>query len=808
MALAGVLSAATGALSTGAGNWDMGSMLAGLGTSGRSTKVDQKFTCMFAKVDYKAQRQEMHRDDLRDLMELTVGRMDMYNLVAALLVTFAFDWVCDNTVIQKGPRWPRWFATVFVINCFCAMAFLTMSLWFAMSCAVSSKTVGTRLLVNFARLSLPRNDEIKKMRVKYYDPGKDIAEMTQIPFLHRGQEGGSSSSRQRGPAGPSGLGDIISEDSKEDCASLEDVADLPEDEIKNDSNVDFERHFRAWLRGRGQWLFYDGYARACMVVGMNQLLQAMCYNLIAAVWDVSHLTAWVFLMLSKLLSYLILWIDRSGMMKGGDRLAFLFFEFSPPALAMATLCWFPPGPEGTVYVQKECVLVLPIFCAHAGWMMYLCFILRDHPGQSVSPHGADSDSSGDDSHSTPIKSLSSVEKAGIMLLPSTLRALQHMQVIHLQQTCVALGEERIIFDRTPAKAVKTFTLAVAVTWIVAGLLHSSRQWFDIEPKELGARPAEGHARRLGDGGPWLRPVAVRWPEPASLFEVQSLHCSGAQLLVESAFTTYGVQWPGGAETGELADLGRIGAAAVLCSSGSCDVLFRQGENGSAWGLAPLESCLGSSVAEAVEPVQLPSSWRLVAASWEGCRARPCTSAWVAGWDGASIAVGTLRRRGTHSAARWAVEVRFRVRPGAGLCEAGEEVCKQRARNGSYEEVRALQLGPEGRSLAVLLGDGTLDAWRLEVGALVARWSLGAEYVAMCYNGEVMHFARQEPGGPVLERAALPAPLLAERPAALGPEEGAGRGGGPAEERGGPAAEGGAARGGGAGASGRPRALRR
>uniref|UniRef100_A0A7S4R9Q6 Uncharacterized protein n=1 Tax=Alexandrium monilatum TaxID=311494 RepID=A0A7S4R9Q6_9DINO len=67
--------------------------------------------------------------------------------------------------------------------------------------------------------------------------------------------------------------------------------------------------------------------------------------------------------------------------------------------------------------------------------------------------------------------------------------------------------------------------------------------------------------------------------------------------------------------------------------------------------------------------------------------------------------------------------------------------------------------PATRALAVLSGDGTLDGWSLDRGALVGRWQLqGGRYTAMCNKGSQLYFARQGEDGPVLERSPLPAAL--------------------------------------------------
>ncbi|OLQ01750.1 hypothetical protein AK812_SmicGene15435 [Symbiodinium microadriaticum] len=134
-------------------NWDVVGMTSGLATSGRGAQVDQSFQRKHDRIDYKVQRQSLHRDDLNDLMGLTIGRMDMYNLVGALLLTFALQWITSSDIVAAPDvkYWPPWYSTVFVISCFSSVGYLLFSLWFAMMCSVTCQSLGTRLRINFAR---------------------------------------------------------------------------------------------------------------------------------------------------------------------------------------------------------------------------------------------------------------------------------------------------------------------------------------------------------------------------------------------------------------------------------------------------------------------------------------------------------------------------------------------------------------------------------------------------------------------------------------------------------------------------------
>ncbi|CAK0843066.1 unnamed protein product [Prorocentrum cordatum] len=116
-----------------------------LATTARGNTVEQKFQRNLAEVDFRLERQKLHREDVRDLMELTVGRMDLYHVVGTLLLTFCISWYTGNGIITAGL--PRWFATLFLINNFCAVGYLIFSVWLAMHASIVAHSISVGLLL-------------------------------------------------------------------------------------------------------------------------------------------------------------------------------------------------------------------------------------------------------------------------------------------------------------------------------------------------------------------------------------------------------------------------------------------------------------------------------------------------------------------------------------------------------------------------------------------------------------------------------------------------------------------------------------
>merc|ERR1711879_321261 len=68
----------------------------------------------------------------------------------------------------------------------------------------------------------------------------------------------------------------------------------------------------------------------------------------------------------------------------------------------------------------------------------------------------------------------------------------------------------------------------------------------------------------------------------------------------------------------------------------------------------------------------------------------------------------------------------------------------------YRDVVALEFGNLGRSLLVLSSKGELHGWDLTTGAMLGRWTCGAQAKAMCLSGQDLLVIRQREDGPILE----------------------------------------------------------
>eukprot|EP00929_Paragymnodinium_shiwhaense_P119578 TRINITY_DN91484_c0_g1_i1.p1 TRINITY_DN91484_c0_g1~~TRINITY_DN91484_c0_g1_i1.p1 ORF type:complete len:825 (+),score=190.41 TRINITY_DN91484_c0_g1_i1:130-2604(+) len=807
-----------------AGNVDPGNFVAGVATAGRAELVSQEFDKKVAQIDYKIQRQALHREDIQDLCDLTVSRMDMFNLVGALLLTFSLQWITGNEVFGMTD-WPAWFASAFVVNCTSSVGYLLFSLWFSMRCALTAQTCGTQLKLNFARYSVPTKKETKNIKVKFYDSSMEQMTETLMPSKndgirqarrrHLAQESDDESGEDAAPSWgqrlkgmffggtqaassderPRALGAGAGQNHDRwmrladghphsDAGSTEEDVPLG---CKNDSDEDFERHLRQWLCEKRKWLSYDAYSRACMVVGMNQLLQALAYNLISLTWiddRSANAKAYVGLLASKLLSYHVLHIDIRQI--NASCFVVFFCEFLPPLYALTLLQVFPPGSEDDYlripafesYIDLVSLLVSPIFLLHACWMFFLAWQLKES-SQATNPFDSDdSEFSGSDSdgYRPGRRNAKRTIDDGVKYVPRCISTVFYLRVVELEQDVSAAESQEVVpaFDHLPARIVRSYTLFTGCFWLAALCLHLAEGALLTRAEYLRRIAKEESADNLA-----MKSVApgTVWPQPAGLYTVKNLQCLGdRQAVVSNDFKTHCAQLPEGEDGLQLSPISETRIAAHTCDSNrqACAALAHPDENSTSWSLHTVPNACSSGSGwldnSAATPVPLPLRWQLVTLAWleaESCLPSATTECrWrVAAWDGGAVEVGYVQQvRGQG----WQADVQFRLMPGLGACLARDGICSQ-WKEAKYDKVRALQFGPMGTSLMVL-HDGNaadtehcmVDGWHLESGSLLGRWRVGKQCTAMCAGeGSRLLVARASAAGPILEVADTP-PVLVQR----------------------------------------------
>ena len=198
---------------------------------------------------------KLYRDDLRELFDLTIRKMDTYLIVNALLLLFTGGLFYEGRLPQGTPAWLLWLWTMSLGSAF---LFLSMSIWFAVHASITAQTFQVRLLTQWLRLPIPSAEDIHAVSgaATDFEEGR-AGSMLRVPGIN----------------------------SKKDNFNLtEKCPDVPNELLKTNVLEDytlFVEHFYLFRELQKHWQAFDAYSRIGMVVGTNMLLSAFSYMSLA-----------------------------------------------------------------------------------------------------------------------------------------------------------------------------------------------------------------------------------------------------------------------------------------------------------------------------------------------------------------------------------------------------------------------------------------------------------------------------------------------------------------------------------------------
>jgi hypothetical protein len=768
-----------------------------IGAGGFTTRLNsatQGFERRLTAIDYKIQRQQLHREDIRDLVELTTARMDIYHLVGTLLLAFCMEWYTNGELWEL----PVWFSDLFLISNYGAVGYLIMCVWLAMYAAVASRSIGTRLLTSYARLSFPTKKEIERIKFPIFHNSKDAINRS------RGLDVDGKPLAEDDPNNGKYVKAIDEE--SEFRQHMDEYAEARV-EVPSEDN---QQHFRRFRQELPRWLVYDTWARVCMSLGMNQMLQSLSYFSLGIIWAKSPLAAIMSFLAINLLSAIVLWLDVGDLEHSWlDYFAITMLSFLPPCLAILLLLYelvFPRADDNEMRGLAG-FLCTVCFWSHAAWLWYLVNLFwtagssdsRFQPGSFADvlewiKHKDENDEVVDESDLGAMapqgeQLISAVPKSAKLEHESggafTRQVTDQQMKERLHETQEINGGREIGVWKTtkkkdgqgemanpdlaqtnwlPVRMIKYFTIITICWWCMAGFSHGFLIAFH---KHNEFRDFTGNnvlpplSAKISEGGPHGH-LFLQFPAPGHLFKVAALHCSESNLWVSSKFDTYAMvqqdadKQTSAASPGALEHVRTGELNTVICGANShCDALSPPENKTAQWLLAPLDDSDG----QAARRVPVPHSWRVVSGAWSDCPEASnatCTSAWLAGWDGKRVVAATMQMDATSKT--WKVSTKFEVDPKVGICGDGRKTreCGPKGHL-KYDDVSALEMGAGGKTLMVLSG-GTVDVWDLPGGAVLQRMHLGDSYTSMCRSGENVYLSREGPDGPVVATMALPSSL--------------------------------------------------
>ncbi|CAK0818742.1 unnamed protein product [Prorocentrum cordatum] len=334
----------------------------------------------FQGFNMRIKQYELYRQDVRDLIGLTVRKMDNYLIVNTLQLGFCITLFTEGRPEppeheegQHVDQEPRWLIGLYALCNGGAFMYYLMSIWLAMHASVAAHAFGVRLLTQFVRLPVPNDqqlDEAVRLAQDYEASG--VSDMLRVPLLKQQFQNLARASNDATDAGADGADGGDSDDSASDLGSVGDDETSPVAKL---------HHVRLYRKLQANWQSYDAYSRVCMALGTNQLLHAISYTCLGQLeetqdgwWPACHCVV-VFTTTAWVIARLDLFLSRR----------FLAFAaillFLPPALAIVSLYLKNSPKPGMLFVGK-CVVPV-IYALHIIWIVFTLGIAKAKEREGV-----------------------------------------------------------------------------------------------------------------------------------------------------------------------------------------------------------------------------------------------------------------------------------------------------------------------------------------------------------------------------------------------------------------------------------------
>eukprot|EP00933_Yihiella_yeosuensis_P020844 TRINITY_DN16639_c0_g1_i4.p1 TRINITY_DN16639_c0_g1~~TRINITY_DN16639_c0_g1_i4.p1 ORF type:complete len:881 (+),score=174.01 TRINITY_DN16639_c0_g1_i4:171-2813(+) len=313
------------------------------------------------------------RNDVREAIELTPKKMEVYLLVIALELTGAATCLCKARVPSGAPPW---LVAAGVLAVCSALTYLFLGLWFGLHAFVASQAYKVRILTQLVRLPIPTWSSMEATRTygSDYESSK-ATQMLRVPFVTGSQEGWVSKSPSGQQAGDDRAPPADADGMASDPWGLErnGVGITELEPGVNSTRIEQQRH--VWLIREAAKFFntYDAFCRVCLSFGTSSLATFFCFWCLA--YSCTELAApvasWGGMAIFSCISLLLLRTDQSLSTK--QYIIGSFLLFMPPVLcAVVTFAssrnWGNPG-------TTEFLMPLGLFIKGC-WFIYFLHIFN------------------------------------------------------------------------------------------------------------------------------------------------------------------------------------------------------------------------------------------------------------------------------------------------------------------------------------------------------------------------------------------------------------------------------------------------
>lgn len=229
---------------------------------------EQRLSRELLRQILQLKRFTLFREDIRDLVELTVGKMEMYHLVAALFMESSMALYFEGRIHHVAPPF---ILSLLYISIASAFMYLLLAVWLSMHASICSHSFGVRLLTRFVRLPVPGMQQMGVLNARLADfERQGVQGMLRVPVI-----GGRQDWMQRQP-----LQGVPEDQQNPDLLGEGIKAWNKEDNIMGSAQGALNKHVDLFRRLQCKWQCFDAYARVCMALGANQLVLGLQYYLV------------------------------------------------------------------------------------------------------------------------------------------------------------------------------------------------------------------------------------------------------------------------------------------------------------------------------------------------------------------------------------------------------------------------------------------------------------------------------------------------------------------------------------------------
>lgn len=224
------------------------------------------------RMEMQVKRFELFREDIRDLVELTVGKMEMYHLVGALFLEFCVAFYVEGKI--EVTEVPPFTLALYYLSVAGAFMYLVLAVWLSMHASISSHSFGVRLLTRYVRLPIPGTEQMDKMQARLADFERESKGMLRLPFVQQAQKWDQRERENDVSANAGKRGeDYLKHGEKPFVGGEEGIMRAFAGGLAGE-------HVTLFRRLQAKWQCFDAYARVAMSLGANQILLSITFYLI------------------------------------------------------------------------------------------------------------------------------------------------------------------------------------------------------------------------------------------------------------------------------------------------------------------------------------------------------------------------------------------------------------------------------------------------------------------------------------------------------------------------------------------------